>query len=126
MAKAKVLVIDDDPKWLAFVRDVLRGYVVDEASSIQRGLDKLEKNDYDLVITDAVRLRDIPTIIRQRCGERVLIVTVRPSTHEAIAAYRAGAMDYVKKAREKSALQQAVEGALGKPLPKRLALQMIC
>ena len=119
----KILIIDDDIKWLAFVKDVLREYVVEEAPDTQAGLKKLVEDGYDLVITDAVHMDDVPDIARQRCGRRVLIVTVSPSTHEAIKAYDVGAMAYVKKAREKSTLQQAVDGAIQKPPPRRLAWQ---
>ena len=52
----KILVVDDD----GFIRDIIvktlaaEGYEVDQAADGQKAIDRLQSNNYDLVVTDVV------------------------------------------------------------------------
>lgn len=100
---ARVLVIDDEPQIRRFLEISLRaqGYRVALAESGQSGLEELALHGADLVVLDmGLPDRDGQEVlqeIRQWSQVPVVVLTVRASEAEKVAALDAGANDYVTK-----------------------------
>lgn len=104
--KNKILIVDDVPKNIQVVANILQsqGYSMAFAQSGQTALDLVEENPFDLILLDImmpemdgievcqrlrenVRFRDIP----------VLFLTAKTDTESLVKGFEAGAMDYVVK-----------------------------
>ncbi|MCI4568885.1 response regulator transcription factor [Lysobacter sp. CFH 32150] len=102
-APARVLVIDDEPQIRKFLEISLRaqGYTVGLAETGDSGLEALATQGADLVVLDmGLPDRDglqVLQDIRQWSQVPVIVVTVRSSETEKVAALDAGANDYVTK-----------------------------
>ena len=116
---ARVLVIDDDPG-LAEVIELLlsrEGYAAQRAGTVKAGLERIGAGAVDLVVTD-LKLPDgtgldvIRAIHRVHRELPIIMVTSYSSMESAIAALRAGAVDYIIKPFENDELLHAVERAL--------------
>ena len=100
---AHVLVIDDEPQIRKFLEISLRsqGYRVALAETGQGGLDALALHGADLVILDMGLPdrdgQDVLRDLRQWSQAPVIVLTVRSSEAEKVAALDAGANDYVTK-----------------------------
>lgn len=100
---ARVLVIDDEPQIRKFLDISLRaqGYRVDAADSGAAGLAALAIQGADLVILDlGLPDRDGVEVLRemrQWSQVPVIVLTVRAAEAEKVAAFDAGANDYVTK-----------------------------
>jgi DNA-binding NtrC family response regulator len=111
MARTKVLVIDDDPNWTLAVSEALipSTYEVFSANTTQDAMLFLEAHPIDLVIAevnmpgqDGVSLLEM---LRQMHPQTGLIVhTSKPSISQAVEATRLGALDYVEKSDEPTAI----------------------
>lgn len=82
--KMKILLVDDEPRWIKFIKSVF-GKMVDISLSVK-------DNGYDLIILSS-RMLDKAQDIK----DDFIIVTGQPTTKEAIKAYRLGAKDYISK-----------------------------
>jgi len=104
MAKASILIIDDDETIRYFLpRDLeAEGFQVVTADTGQAGLKALERETVDLVLLD-IRLPDITGIeVLQRIRESwpdqiVVMLTGEPDHETAVQAMRLGARDYLTK-----------------------------
>ena len=114
-----MLVIDDDPG-LAEVIDLLlsrEGYATQRAGTVRDGLERVGAGAVDLVITD-LKLPDgtgldvIRAIHRRDRELPIIMITSYSSMESAIAALRAGAVDYIIKPFENDEFLHAVERAL--------------
>lgn len=82
MKGIRVLIIDDETAILNMLDQVLsrKGYQVDTADSGEKGLKKLQSNDYDLVITDMVMGKmsgeDMLQEVRQLKGDHVPVIAM--------------------------------------------------
>lgn len=100
---ARVLVIDDEPQIRKFLDIALRaqGYAVELAENGNAGLETLATRGADLVILDLGLPdrdgHDVLRELRQWSGVPVILLTVRSSETEKVAAFDAGANDYVTK-----------------------------
>ncbi|MBT9169016.1 MAG: Nitrogen regulation protein NR(I) [Syntrophomonadaceae bacterium] len=103
MEKGKILVLDDDPVVNLSCRRILgaEGYSI---STVERGedaLNRLSKEDFDLLITD-VRLPDISgmTVLKEarviKPKTDVVIITGYPTLEDANEAVRLGAFEYIE------------------------------
>ncbi|RME37166.1 MAG: DNA-binding response regulator [Thermoflexia bacterium] len=116
---ARILIVDDEPTTcMALTRALaLMGYQADSALSGQEALARLNAAPYDLMVLD-LRLPDMK-------GEEVLwqarqiqpdllviILTAYASLDSAIAAVKAGAVDYLLKPYSIRALEEAIARAL--------------
>jgi two-component system KDP operon response regulator KdpE len=103
-APPRVLVVDDEPAILRFLRAGLgsQGYTVIEAATGQAGLDVLRQNRADLVVLD-LGLPDIDglEVIRRIRGAGqmlpVLVLSSRDTEAAKVQALDLGADDYVTK-----------------------------
>jgi two-component system, NtrC family, response regulator AtoC len=115
----RVLVVDDEPEMAAVVEQGLkrRGYAVRQENSADAAWELLEREDFDVVITDlnmrgmsGVELTD--RIAKNRKDIPVIVITAFGSLETAIATLRAGAYDFITKPLEIDQLVVAVERAI--------------
>ena len=105
VAIAKILIIDDSPKYLADALP-LYGYEVDVATDGLQGIKKLtsEKNNYDLVLLDVMMpnmdgWETLKTIRTNKKLENipVIMITALNEEQKEISGLKFGADDYVVK-----------------------------
>jgi two-component system, NtrC family, response regulator AtoC len=115
----RVLVVDDEPEMASVVEQGLkrRGYAVRQENSADAAWELLEREDFDVVITDlnmrgmsGVELTD--RIAKNRKDIPVIVITAFGSLETAIATLRAGAYDFITKPLEIDQLVVAVERAI--------------
>ena len=113
----KVLVIDDDVDLIDLLTYVLRrdGYNVLTALDGQRGLQRWEDEEPDIVLLDTSLPKldglEVCRRIRQESRTPIIIVSERVHEEDVVKGLRTGADDYIKKpfsARELSARMEAV------------------
>ncbi len=120
MVKAHhILVVDDETSMREFL-DVLlskEGYKVSEAKNGKQALKKIQKNDYDLVLTD-IRLGDITGLdvlkeAKKKNSDTIVVMISAYSTTEiAVEAMNEGAYDFVPKPFDNIELKQTIQRAL--------------
>jgi two-component system, OmpR family, KDP operon response regulator KdpE len=103
MSAGRILVVDDDPQIRRVMRVTLtgHGYEVDDVTSGETALERLRERPVDLVLLD-MNMRGmggLETCRAIRAGSEVAIImlTVRDSEADKVAALDAGADDYVTK-----------------------------
>jgi two-component system response regulator AtoC len=114
----KVLVVEDDPLMRAFVVEVLkrRRSEVVCAGTGKEGIALLQKETFDLVITD-IRLPDLSGIEVLRTCKKihpqtlVILTTAYASVETAIEAMRLGAFNYLIKPFPSETLETVIEKA---------------
>ena len=99
----KALVVDDEPAVRRFLRTSLepRGYQVTEASSGHEAVDVVAHSKPDVILLD-MGLPDldgveVTRILREWCSIPIIILSVRESEADKVAALDAGADDYLTK-----------------------------
>ncbi|RPJ27450.1 MAG: response regulator [Chloroflexi bacterium] len=95
--KVRILIIDNEPRWLDFVKSDLHKFEIVVAPDTKTALAELKKDKFDLVIASSSNLEVLKTISEKYSSKRVVVTTVRPSTQEARDAYRLGALRYFPK-----------------------------
>ncbi len=103
MSAARVLVVDDDPQIRRVMKVTLiaQGHEVGAARTAEEAFDILGKQPYDLVLLD-INLPGVGGIeacrrIRSVSEAAIIMLTVRDSEKDKIAALDAGADDFVTK-----------------------------
>lgn len=119
--KARILLVDDDPVNLQVVHMLLDPhYAVTTAVSGKEALAKIEKFEWDLVISDVMmpnmsgyeltrHIRKLYTLSELP----VLLLTARSRIEDITAGFDAGANDYVSKPVDTVELQARVESLIG-------------
>ncbi len=103
MARGKILVVDDEPQIRRVMRTTLttQGYEVVDARNGEDGLELLRKEMPDLVLLDmnmpGMDGLETCRLMRQGSDVPIVILTVRDSEADKVAALDAGADDYVTK-----------------------------
>jgi len=120
-SKATILVIDDEPIALKSCGRVLseEGFRVQTVQTGSEGLQRLQREKFDMVLTDLKMLEingmDIlKTIMEFHPDVIVIVMTGYPTVHTAVEAMKLGAYDYISKPFTPEELVQAVSKALGK------------
>ncbi len=94
----RILIIDDEPRWLEFAqRDLVGRYEVEVAKDATAALEKLRVANYDLIIASTRRLDVVEKIRREHIDKPIMVMTIRPTTQEASQVYSLGATRYVSK-----------------------------
>ncbi len=114
----RVLIVDDDEPHAQAVAESLErvGYECTVAGSGERGLSLIEKENYDVVVTD-LRMGEIDglTLLRRTKEElpdaEVILLTGHASVQSALAAGQAGASMYLTKPLDIGELRASVEKA---------------
>jgi putative nucleotidyltransferase with HDIG domain len=116
---ARILVVDDESHVRSMIGATLerRGYDVQLASSGREAMEMLEKNAYDLVLTDIVMKDGNGIALLERMhGQQpnlpVVMVTAIHDISVAIDSMRRGAYDYLLKPFEREHLLSTVQRAL--------------
>ena len=123
--KMKILVIDDEdtPRKLLKILLEKNGYLVTDTATVQDGVRILQKNDFDLVITDR-RLGngsgvEIVKLVEQSYpATESILLTGFGSIENAVEAIHAGAFDYLTKPYNNDQLIIRVTRALERKLMK--------
>jgi two-component system KDP operon response regulator KdpE len=118
MRQGSILIVDDDPQIRRVMRTtlVVQGYEVDDAKSGDEALVKVRTGRHDLVLLDM----NLPGVggletcrdIRSAMEVAIVMLTVRDSEADKIAALDAGADDYVTKPFSMPELLARVRAAL--------------
>ena len=119
MARAQILVIDDEPLMRDFLEETLirSGFGVVTASDGTTGLGEIRNNSYDLVITD-IRMPGVDGIglleetKRLQPDMAVIMMTAYASVETAVEALRLGASDYIMKPFTPEKVERVVETVL--------------
>jgi len=127
MARAHVLVIDDENLMREYVQEALvrAGHEVKAAGGGRDGMELLDKNVFDVVVTDLKMAPlggiDVLRHVRANCpGTPCIIMTAYATVETAVEALREGAYDYIMKPFTPDELELAVNRALER---ERLALE---
>ncbi|HET60060.1 MAG TPA: response regulator [Chloroflexi bacterium] len=97
MKKLRILIIDSEPRWIDFAKNELSPFEIVVAPDTKTALAELEDDQFDLVIASSRRLDALEIIAREYSDKLFIVTTVHPTTQEALAAYRLGAMRYFPK-----------------------------
>lgn len=103
MTTAKILVIDDEPQIRRVMRTSLsaEGYLIIDAKSGEEGLEKFRQDRFDLVLLDmnmpGMNGLEACQMIRSSSDVGIIMLTVRNSEADKVAALDAGADDYITK-----------------------------
>ncbi len=119
MAAYKILIIDDEPAQVQALAGFLKkkGYDIQSALNGREGLQQIERQTIDLVITD-FRLPDIDgvEVLKRVHGINpdidVIMMTAFGSVESAVEAMRAGAVDYLMKPIDLDQLELVLARAL--------------
>lgn len=116
---AHLLVVDDHSSARTSMADILRcaGHRVDCCASAHEALARMEKDDYDVVLTDLnmpgmTGLEFIKALYDQGADAQIVMVTAHASIHSAVEAMRYGAFDYIEKPLKADQLENVVARAL--------------
>ena len=116
---ARILVIDDEEVVHVSLARILgrRGHTVDATLKAQDGLELLQHEQYDLVITDLMmpEMNGLELLAAMKIHELavpVLMITGYPTIKTALQALRLGAVDYLAKPFTRTELLAPVHRAL--------------
>lgn len=118
-ARARILVVDDDPRILQLVIEALEpiGHDCRVACSVNDALRQLDGVRYDLIITD-IRMPNgsgfdiLRALPRLQPGVPAIIMTAYPSIGTAVTALRMGVVEYLTKPFHLEAVRDGIEKAL--------------
>ena len=119
MSKARILAVDDQRYFRELVEGLLQdeGFEVTTAASGEEALHILDREDFDVIVTDLV----LPGIdgtelvrrIRERLPEQdVVVVSGVVDVKTAVEAMKLGAIDYILKPFNRAALIDSIEKIL--------------
>lgn len=103
-SKGSILVVDDEPSMRRFFEVTLKreGYQITSADSVAEGKAAIQREDFDLVLSD-IKLGDgLGLEILSACKEKdvdvpVIMMTAYASPETAVEAMKLGAVDYLTK-----------------------------
>jgi DNA-binding NtrC family response regulator len=115
----KILIADDEEAILFGLTELLKegGYQVSAARDGTEALDKLKKDDFDLLLADLKMpkldgLQILEAIKKENILTEVIIITGKGSIDTAVEAMKAGAYDYLTKPVEPDRLRTIIPKAL--------------
>jgi DNA-binding NtrC family response regulator len=115
----KILIIDDDKAFRVILKEILtkEGYLLIEAGNGEIGLELVNNEHPDLVITDFQMpglsgLDVLAAITKLKIGIPVIMITGFSDTENIIKAIQMGAFDYLEKPVNFSLLKSAISVAL--------------
>lgn len=118
MAKS-ILIIEDEDTLRESLKRIFNkeGFTIDTANSAEKGLDLLEINMYDVIVSDIILPGmdgiEMLSKVRSELPEQIFIImTAYASIETAIKALRAGAYDYIMKPIMHEEIKQVVRNAL--------------
>lgn len=124
MSAGRILVIDDEPQIRRIMRETLTaaGYEIDDARNGLEGLEKVRQFRPDLVLLDINMPEmtgvDVCKAIRADSNIGIIMLTVRKSDADKVAALDAGADDFITKPFSTPELLARVRAALRRVSPQ--------
>lgn len=117
--KVKILVVDDEKNicWVLKRLFSQKGYNVDEANTGREALEKIEKNEYNLIFIDII----MPDILGFEILERintlsshppVIVMTAQSTMKNAVEAMKKGAFEYITKPFDLNEVERLADKAL--------------
>jgi two-component system response regulator RegA len=124
-ADRRLLIVDDDAPFCQRLARAMekRGFVVDTAESVAGGIAVAHERPpafavVDLRLTDGSGLDVVAALRQGRPGTRIIMLTGYGNIATAVAAVKAGAVDYLPKPADADAVERALlagDGALPPP-----------
>ncbi len=119
MPKARVLAVDDQRYFRELIEGVLtgEGYEVRTVSGGEEALHVLEREDFDVIVTDLMMpgvdgSELLRTVKERRPEQEVIIVSGVVDVKSAVEAMTQGAADYILKPFDRRTVKHAIEGVL--------------
>ena len=117
--RQRILVVDDEPEMATVIEQALnrRGYEVTKQHSADAAWELIEREDFDVVVTD-INMRGMNGVeLTERCAQTrhdvpVIVITAFGSLETATAVLRAGAYDFITKPFDIDQLVVSVERAI--------------
>jgi two-component system KDP operon response regulator KdpE len=129
MSAGRVLVVDDDPQIRRVMRVTLtaQGYEIDDVKGGDQALEKLRDAKFDLVLLDMNMVGmdglECCRLIRANSEIAIIMLTVRDTEIDKVAALDAGADDYITKPFSTPELLARIRAALRRaPLSQESSL----
>lgn len=104
MAKAKILLVEDDPTLSFIVKDSLQGsgFEVVHAADGEAGFQQFMKHNFDMVLLDVMLPKKDGVSIAAQIRKKnesipILMLTSKSMDDDKIAGFRSGADDYITK-----------------------------
>src|SRR5213594_2516842 len=104
MAKARILVVDDEEGVRSSLTEILRdeGYLVDTAESGEKCLEVLGRNDYQAVFLDVWMpgkdgLEVLTEVTARASAPAVVMISGHGTIETAVRAAKMGAYDFIEK-----------------------------
>lgn len=127
----RVMVVDDSVVFRSQIKASLEGVegieVVAVAANGKIALERLEKNECDLIILDLEMpemngLETLAELKRRRLPQRVIVFAAptQEGTRQVFEAFHAGAVDFIAKPNSTGSLEEALEGIKKELVPKIL------
>ena len=122
METTRILVIDDDQAHREGMVLLLEdeGYLVDEADGAESAMTLINKNQYNLIVTD-YKMQNIDGMeLLKMINDfdpllKVIMVTGYSSIEHAVQAIHLGALDYIPKPVDPAKLKKVVSRAISAP-----------
>jgi DNA-binding NtrC family response regulator len=119
--KAKILLVDDEPGMLRYIKTLLEveDHQVATASTGEEALDAVQKGMApDLVLLDLLMpgidgLETLENLRKLRPGIKVVMLSCVNDTKKVVQAIRLGAADYITKPFQKAELDNVIDQCLG-------------
>ncbi len=122
----RIVIVDDEPQILPFLRDLFRldGWDVREAGNGTTGIEMLERERFDIVLTDlkmpgADGIEVLRTARKIQPDTEIILMTAYGTIDSAIEAMRAGAFHYLAKPFRAEEVLHLVNKAYDQRLLKR-------
>jgi len=122
----RILVIDDEPQILNFLKELFQqdGWDVHEATSGTEGIEKIERERYDVILTDlkmpgADGIEVLRTAKKIQSDAEVVLMTGYGTVDSAIEAMRAGAFHFLMKPFRAEEVRHLVDKAYDRHQLKR-------
>lgn len=123
----KILIVEDDTAFGAMLRSwsEKNGFIASLTSHTEHAKEVMEREAFDLVITD-LRLPDgdgimlLTWIMERKSPPPVIMMTSYAEVHSAVSAIKLGAFDYLEKPINPHLLKEKIEQALGQQAPEPL------
>ena len=130
---ATILIVDDDKSAIKIISKMLiqNGYTTDSCLTGEEALDKVKKNEYDLVLLD-VKLGDgidgyevCREIVKMNSDLPIILVTAHYDDESVNKGFLTGSSDYIKKPISKLELLARVNKTINFKRSERRNLQLI-
>lgn len=117
--RSKILIVDDEDDLTFLLQESLKrlGYDADTCSSVKQAKNLLEKNKYDLVLTDLNMgsehgLELVSHIVAKYNSIPVIVMTAYGNDDISVLALKIGAYDFIKKPIDNDMLHTSIKRAL--------------